>query len=46
MQTIANFLKETGLYKAQREANTRKKISEGCKRNWIKRKERLNNGNK
>jgi hypothetical protein len=35
--TIAQFLRETGIYKAQRDEHVRKRISEGMKRNWIKR---------
>ena len=40
MKTIAAFLKETGLYKAQRDAEIRRRISVGVKRNWIKRRQK------
>ena len=39
LMNIATFLKETGTYKPQRDARIRQKISEGCKRNWVKRHE-------
>ena len=37
---LSQFLKETGLYKAQRDAEIRAKISRGVKRNWIKRRQK------